>query len=91
MQKKLEEMFEWFHRNPELSYEEYRTTEHIRQILTDAGVEILPLPLETGLVAVVRAVHTYFHITIQTESLKILLITEINTCLRVLLKLLHSF
>ena len=54
MQKKLEEMFEWFHRNPELSYEEYRTTEHIRQILTDAGVEILPLPLETGLVAVVR-------------------------------------
>lgn len=46
MQKKLEEMFEWFHRNPELSYEEYRTTEHIRQILTDAGVEILPLPLE---------------------------------------------
>lgn len=54
MQKKLEEMFEWFHRNPELSYEEYRTTERIRQLLTDAGVEILPLPLETGLVAVIR-------------------------------------
>ena len=54
MQKKLEEIFEWFHRNPELSYEEYRTTERIRQLLTDAGIEILPLPLETGLVAVIR-------------------------------------
>lgn len=54
MQKKLEEMFEWFHRNPELSYEEYRTTERIRQLLTGAGVELLPLPLETGLVAVIR-------------------------------------
>ena len=51
MQGKLQEIFEWFHRNPELSYEEYRTTEHIRQILTDAGIEILPLPLETGLAA----------------------------------------
>ena len=54
MQKKLEEIFEWFHRNPELSYEEYRTTERIRQLLTDAGIEILPLPLETGLAAVIR-------------------------------------
>ena len=54
MQGKLQEIFEWFHRNPELSYEEYRTTEHIRQILTDAGIEILPLPLETGLAAVIR-------------------------------------
>ena len=26
LQKELEYQFEWFHRNPELSYEEYETT-----------------------------------------------------------------
>lgn len=56
--KKLEqyliENFEWFHRHPELSYEEYETTERIRAVLTDAGIEILEYPLATGLVAVVR-------------------------------------
>ena len=45
------ELFYWFHRHPELSYEEFGTTEKIREILTQAGVEVLPLPLETGLVA----------------------------------------
>lgn len=54
MQERLKKIFEWFHKNPELSYEEYRTTERIRQILTEAGIEILPLPLETGLAAVIR-------------------------------------
>ncbi|HJA94639.1 MAG TPA: amidohydrolase [Candidatus Eisenbergiella merdipullorum] len=54
MQEKLKEIFEWFHRNPELSYAEYRTTERIRQLLTDAGIEILPYTLETGLAAVIR-------------------------------------
>ncbi len=56
--KKLEqyliENFEWFHRHPELSYEEVQTTERIRGILTDVGIEILDYPLGTGLVAVVR-------------------------------------
>ena len=46
--------FEWFHRHPELSYEEVRTTERIRELLTEAGIEILPYSFETGLVAVVR-------------------------------------
>ena len=54
LEKKLIEYFEWFHRNPELSYEEYKTTDKIREILANAGVEILPCRLETGLVAVVR-------------------------------------
>lgn len=54
MQERLKEIFEWFHKNPELSYEEYRTTERIRKLLTEAGIEILPLPLETGLAAVIR-------------------------------------
>ena len=56
--KQLEEylttQFEWFHKHPELSYEEVRTTERIRELLTEADIEILPYPLATGLVAVVR-------------------------------------
>ena len=54
MEKQLIEWFEWFHKNPELSYEEYNTTAKIREILTQAGLEILPFELETGLVAVIR-------------------------------------
>lgn len=54
MEKQLIEWFEWFHKNPELSYEEYHTTAKIKEILTQAGVEILSCPLETGLVAVIR-------------------------------------
>lgn len=54
MEEKLIEWFEWFHRHPELSYEEIGTTKKIREILMEAGVEILPCELETGLVAVIR-------------------------------------
>lgn len=46
--------FEWFHRHPELPYEEVQTTAKIRELLTEAGIEILPYPLATGLIAVVR-------------------------------------
>lgn len=57
-EKELEEylirQFEWFHRHPELSYEEVETTAKIRELLTEAGVEVVPYPLETGLVAVVH-------------------------------------
>lgn len=57
-EKQLEEyliqQFEWFHRHPELSYEEVGTTARIRELLTEAGIEILPYPLATGVVAVVR-------------------------------------
>lgn len=54
LEKKLIAWFEWFHRHPELSYEEYETTEKIREILAGEGVEVLPCALETGLVAIVR-------------------------------------
>lgn len=54
MEKKLIEWFEWFHKHPELSYEEYNTTAKIREILTPEGIEILPCELETGIVAVIR-------------------------------------
>lgn len=54
LEEKLKEWFEWFHRNPELSYEEYETTEKIRSILEQEGIEVLPCELETGLVAIIR-------------------------------------
>lgn len=54
LERSLKEHFEWFHRHPELSYEEKETTAKIRELLTEAGIEILPYPLDTGLVAVVR-------------------------------------
>lgn len=53
-QKKLETEFQWFHRHPELSYEEYETTRRIRHLLEENKTEILSLPLDTGLVAVIR-------------------------------------
>ena len=54
LERYIIENFEWFHRHPELPYEEVKTTEKIRELLTAAGIEILPYPLATGLVAVVR-------------------------------------
>ena len=43
--------FYWFHRHPELSYEEVETTKRLREDLAAAGIEVLDLPLKTGLVA----------------------------------------
>lgn len=54
LEERLIEHFKWFHMHPELSYEEYETTKKIREILTEAGVEILPYDLETGLIACIR-------------------------------------
>lgn len=54
LRERLIEYFEWFHRYPELSYEEYGTTARIKEILVEEGIEILPCALETGLVAVVK-------------------------------------
>ena len=42
------------HQNPELSFQEFLTTAFIRRQLEEMGVEILPLELETGLVAIIR-------------------------------------
>lgn len=39
------------HREPELSYEEFRTTEKLREWLRNAGIPIMDLPLKTGLIA----------------------------------------
>ena len=40
-----------FHKYPELSNEEFKTTQTLRELLTSVGVRILDLPLATGLVA----------------------------------------
>lgn len=43
--------FEWLHVHPELGYQEYETTNYIKEQMKLAGIEILDLPLKTGLVA----------------------------------------
>ncbi|MBT1180196.1 amidohydrolase [Bifidobacterium vespertilionis] len=53
-QEELEAHARWFHQHPEPSYREFVTTERIRQILTDRGIEILDTGLQTGLVARIR-------------------------------------
>ncbi|MBO6258103.1 MAG: amidohydrolase [Succinivibrio sp.] len=47
------EVFYALHSHPELSYEEYETTDLIRSTLRRSGIDILNLPLKTGLVAAV--------------------------------------
>lgn len=51
LSQNLTKDFEWLHRHPELSFQEKNTTEFIRERLSTAGIQIPPLPLETGLVA----------------------------------------
>jgi len=54
LEKILDEVFEWFHRCPELPDEEVKTTEHIRTLLQNRNIEILDGPLKTGLVGIIR-------------------------------------
>ena len=49
--QKITDEFYWFHRHPELSYEEVETTKRLRDDLVAADIEVLALPLKTGLVA----------------------------------------
>lgn len=58
LQQQLEKQFQWFHSHPELSYEEYETTKRIRTLLEEKGIEVLDLPLETGLVGVIHGTHS---------------------------------
>ncbi len=48
----LRQEFEWPHRHPELSQQEYETTKHIQSVLGRIeGVELLDLGLPTGALA----------------------------------------
>lgn len=48
----LVEMRHTLHQNPELGFEEVKTTALIKEELQSMGVKILPLPLQTGVVGV---------------------------------------
>ena len=48
------QIFQWFHENPELSFQETATTNKIREILESEGIEIIPTNLSTGLIAGIR-------------------------------------
>ena len=54
LEQKLTGFFEELHMHPELSYEEYETTERIKRELAAASIEILQIPLKTGVIAIVR-------------------------------------
>ncbi|MBP1964683.1 amidohydrolase [Paenibacillus aceris] len=54
--RKLIEIRRHLHQNPELSHEEFQTTEAIRAWLSEAGVRIADYPLKTGLVAEVGGI-----------------------------------
>jgi len=49
LQNRLTALLRWFHSHPELSWQEKETTAKIREVLTEAGIEILPSDLETAL------------------------------------------
>jgi amidohydrolase len=49
--KRLIQVRRELHQQPELSNEEFRTTEKLRGWLNEAGITVLDLPLQTGLVA----------------------------------------
>lgn len=54
LQPRLLPLFEELHRHPELSFDEVRTTRFLRKVLEDLGLEILDLPVETGLAALLK-------------------------------------
>ena len=51
LQGKLEEIFQDFHRYPEISTKEFRTTKKIKEYLNEWGVKLIALPLPTGVLA----------------------------------------
>ena len=51
LQKKLEEIFQDFHRHPEVSGKEVRTTEKIKEYLTEWNISLIDFPLPTGALA----------------------------------------
>lgn len=46
--------FEYLHANPEISFKEFNTTEFIKAFLTDLGIEIIDIDMETGVVGLLR-------------------------------------
>lgn len=55
----LQEEFEWMHRHPEVALQETEATDHIKRFLQRHGIELLDLPLETGVLAVIRGKNAF--------------------------------
>lgn len=53
LQAQLHDAFAWLHRHPETALKEVKTTAFIRDFLTRHGIELLPFPLETGVMAII--------------------------------------
>ena len=53
-QNVLTEDYRYLHQHPELSFQEYQTTDWLRTRLFALGIEILDTGLKTGLVAIIR-------------------------------------
>lgn len=53
-QDRFLEIFRHLHRNPEISNKEYDTSAYIKGILTDLGMEIIDLGMETGVVGLLQ-------------------------------------
>lgn len=54
MERDWKELFRWFHRHPEIGFQEHETTAKIREILKKEGLTLHPIELETGVIAVVE-------------------------------------
>lgn len=55
------------HAHPELSFQEHRTTQVIRDRLTALGWELAPCPTETGAVAVLRGAKAGRHVMVRAD------------------------
>lgn len=54
LETELIQLFHEFHKHPELSNEEFQTTRKIKELLAEVEIDVLDLPLETGLVAEIK-------------------------------------
>ena len=54
LEDELINLFHELHKYPELSNEEFKTTERIKKLLKNVDIDILDLPLNTGLVAEIK-------------------------------------
>ena len=55
------------HQNPELSYQEFKTTAFLKEQLTKLGLKILPLKMKTGLLAELKGNHPGPTVAIRTD------------------------
>lgn len=51
------DLYQWFHRHPELAYQEHDTTDKIIELLKEEKISIVNTTLKTGAVAVIEGAH----------------------------------